>query len=211
MTSEEYKINKRKLSNVFRSIKNRCYDPKNISYKKYGAKNIGVCKEWLLFPENFYEWAFKNGYKYIPDKNGRNVLSIDRIDGTKGYCPENCRWVTQKIQSYNRKNTHLIEYNGELKTLNDLCNELGLPYGTVYRRIKYYGISFDDAISISDYRFKNKTNKSGHRYIYKMGNKFCVQIDKKYYGCYNQIEDAITQRDKILEENHNNILKECGE
>jgi hypothetical protein len=51
----------------------------------YYGKGIRVCQEWQNF-DTFREWALASGY-------GKN-LSIDRVDSNKGYCPENCEWVT---------------------------------------------------------------------------------------------------------------------
>lgn len=38
---------------TWRSMHIRCYDPRNASYKVYGAKGIRVCKRWFKF-ENFF-------------------------------------------------------------------------------------------------------------------------------------------------------------
>lgn len=64
-------------------------DPKYLS--------VDLCNEWETSFEKFYDWAVHNGYD--------DTLTLDRIDGTKGYCPENCRWVGYKEQIRNRKNT----------------------------------------------------------------------------------------------------------
>ena len=62
-------------------IMKRCYNPKSILYKNYGAKGIKVCEEWHD-REIFRKWCIENGFKV-----GLKVL---RHDNTKDYCPENC-------------------------------------------------------------------------------------------------------------------------
>ena len=80
------------LRNTYESMLGRCYDPKTISYKHYGAKNLRVDKRWF---------SFKN---FIEDIGPRpEGYTLDRIDNDKGYSPENCRWVSIEEQRINRK------------------------------------------------------------------------------------------------------------
>lgn len=100
----------RRLNRLYQCIKYRCKNPPiGSSYKKY---NIQICKEWLDFYK-FKEWSLKNGYS--------NELSIDRIDNTKGYCPENCRWITKSKQVSNRmcSRGYELEAFGETKHTSD--------------------------------------------------------------------------------------------
>lgn len=62
----------------------------------WDSRGITMCKEWKDDFLNFYYWAMQNGYK--------ETLSIDRIDNSLNYCPDNCRWVTPKDQANNRRN-----------------------------------------------------------------------------------------------------------
>ena len=59
----------------------RCYNEKSVAFKDYGAKGIKVYPEWHD-REVFGKWCKDNGW----NKN----LRLNRIDGTKDYCPENC-------------------------------------------------------------------------------------------------------------------------
>lgn len=106
--------NRNKLNNVYRKMKDRCYNPKSLSYINYGAIGITVCDEWKNSYNKFKAWAENNGYEEDIMPNGRNRLTLDRIDNTKGYCPSNCRWVTQKDQQNNRRNNRNIKLE-ELK------------------------------------------------------------------------------------------------
>jgi len=79
---------------AYRNMLDRCYNPKAINYHKYGAKGVTVCDEWKRSFENFIA---DMGIK-PKDK------SLDRIENSKGYSLENCRWATRSEQNLNRKN-----------------------------------------------------------------------------------------------------------
>lgn len=84
-----------RLYRIWNGIKQRCLNPKNPSFKNYGARGIVICEEWKLSRDKFVIWALSHGYS--------DELSLDRIDGNSGYSPDNCRWVNQTIQSNNRR------------------------------------------------------------------------------------------------------------
>lgn len=72
------------------NMKGRCYDPKDISWKYYGGKGIGLCARWRT--------SFAAFYADMGPKP-RVGYSIDRIDASRGYEPGNCRWVPSWINS----------------------------------------------------------------------------------------------------------------
>lgn len=76
-------------------MKQRCNNPKNKNYEKYGGRGIKICTEWLNDPKKFFDWAIKNGYK--------EGLSIDRIDVNGNYEPDNCRWADNETQCLNQR------------------------------------------------------------------------------------------------------------
>lgn len=80
-------------------MKQRCINKNAQQYKNYGARGIKVCDRWLQSFENFYADMGK-----APDG-----FSIDRIDVNGDYCPENCRWVTNSVQSRNKRNSIPLE------------------------------------------------------------------------------------------------------
>jgi hypothetical protein len=76
----------------------RCYNENYSNYKNYGAKGVRVCPEWILSFD-----AFCRDVGIRP-----NGTTLDRIDSTRGYSPENCRWCDVQHQRKNRgrfKNT----------------------------------------------------------------------------------------------------------
>ena len=85
-------------------MKDRCYNPKNSEYFRYGVRGITMCDEWRNDFMCFYNWAMANGYQEHVAKHGEKNSTIDRFPNNKGnYEPSNCRWATPSIQGINRK------------------------------------------------------------------------------------------------------------
>ena len=84
-----------KLGRVFDGMKQRCNNPNNKNYEKYGGRGIRICTEWLNDTKKFFDWAIRNGYK--------EGLSIDRINVNGNYEPDNCRWADSETQCLNQR------------------------------------------------------------------------------------------------------------
>lgn len=105
------------------SMIQRCTNPGHESYKHYGARGIGVCKEWI---DSFESFLRDIGPR--PEK-----MSIDRIDPNLGYSKENCRWATNREQSLNRRNSRPVTAFGVSRTCDETSEEFGIPTRTLYR------------------------------------------------------------------------------
>lgn len=136
------KVNKR-LNKIFNHMVDRCYNPTNISYSTYGKKGITICDDWLYDRNSFFKWAFENGYK--------DTLSIDRIDGEKGYSPSNCRWTTPKQQARNISTNRPIKIGNNTKLLCEWAEEYNLYPSTILKRIKN-GKKGEELIKPSNYK-----------------------------------------------------------
>jgi hypothetical protein len=67
----------------------------------YQDRGIKLCDEWRTDFAAFERWAMENGFR--PD------LILDRIDNSKGYSPDNCRWVTVEASNANRRKAIYID------------------------------------------------------------------------------------------------------
>jgi hypothetical protein len=125
-THHRHLESKTDLHNKWLGIKARCLNPQNKRYADYGARGIGICKEWSDSYEAFREWALSSEYK--------EGLTIERINVNGNYTPENCKWIPMNQQANNRRSTVWIEYNGKKKSLMEWSKELGIKYGTLHSR-----------------------------------------------------------------------------
>ena len=110
-------------------MKQRCLNPNNPKYKRYGGRGIQICNEWLDIL-GFYNWAIKNGWQ--------EGFSIDRIDNDGNYCPENCRWVSVSEKSSKKCTTKidLITAQEIRSRINEdwykLAEEYGCSHGNIW-------------------------------------------------------------------------------
>jgi len=110
----------------------RCKNPKDNNYPNYGAKGITVCKRWDKF-ENFYADMGE-----LPFYEAQ----LDRIDNTKGYSPENCRWVTAKENCRNKSNNKKYISGDEKLVQAALIEKIGWSKNQFRWFKKRYGIAW---------------------------------------------------------------------
>ena len=127
-----------RLYGIWKGIKVRTHNTHHKDYKYCGAKGITICDEWDKSYEAFKEWALNNGY--------RDDLTIDRIDNSGNYCPENCRWADLYTQANNKSNNHLITYNGKTQNMTQWAKEIGVRREIIKDRLKS-GWSVEDALT----------------------------------------------------------------
>ena len=82
---------------IWDGMKKRCLSKSAINYTNYGGRGITVCDKWLSFEGFFEDMGYSHG------------LCLDRIDNSKGYSKENCRWVTHKENNRNKANNIKVE------------------------------------------------------------------------------------------------------
>lgn len=136
-----------RIYHIHENIKQRCTNSNNNRYKDYGGRGIKICEEWLQF-ETFYAWAQSNEYD--------NTLTIDRIDNNGNYYPENCRWVTPKEQTKNKRSNVMLTLGDKTQCAMDWSKELNIKYETLIAR-KRYGWSDDKILTTPVQKYK-RTN-----------------------------------------------------
>lgn len=93
LKTRKFKKCNSKLATVWRHMMARCYDPDEPRYADWGGRGIDVFRSWHN-RENFCAWA---------EDKFTEGLELDRVDNDKGYYPDNCRFVTPKVNSNNRR------------------------------------------------------------------------------------------------------------
>ena len=117
---------KTRLYHIWKSMKRRCSSKKYDHYDRYGGRGIIVCKEWKQSYVSFRDWAKSNGYA--------ENLTIDRINNDGNYEPQNCRWVTQKQQERNRRDTVYVPLDGKQVPLAEAAERLGVNLKLAWER-----------------------------------------------------------------------------
>ena len=122
-------------------MRQRCKNPNTTRYKDWGGRGLGICAEWDSFEV------------FLEDMGNKPSLahSLDRIDNSKGYFPDNCRWATSTEQNNNRRSNTFYTHEGRTLTLTQWAKVAGLTKTGLKYRLST-GVSFDKVIAKGRFR-----------------------------------------------------------
>ena len=117
--------------NCWLAIKDRCYNPNNAEYNRYGGRGIVVCEQWK---KSFTTFLADMG----PKPSGR--YEIDRMNLDGHYEPTNCRWTTRHWQARNRSDNRFFTFHGETLCIQDWAIRLGMSFTSMEKRFRRWSI-----------------------------------------------------------------------
>lgn len=126
-----------RLMRIWDGMRDRCLKKHDPNYHNYGGRGITICDEWTDDFWEFCKWA--RGHGYADD------LQIDRIDNDGPYSPSNCRWVTPKNNSRNRRNNVNLTVHGKTQCISAWHEETGVNRSAMYYWTSSHGKEFAEA------------------------------------------------------------------
>jgi hypothetical protein len=124
------------IYNIWNAMRQRCENPSNDAYDRYGGRGIKVCDRWLKF-ENF-----------LADMGTRpSGKSLDRVDNDGNYEPGNVEWRGRSQQARNKSNNRRFEFMGKNLCIAEWCEEIGMKDQTLKNRLYSYGWSIERALT----------------------------------------------------------------
>ncbi len=111
----------------------RCTNPKDAKYPRYGGRGIKICDRWLNGERG------KIGVECFAEDMGEppsRSHSIDRKDNDGNYEKSNCQWGTPLQQATNSSKNIFIEHAGKRQTLSQWAREIGMKAECISRRMK---------------------------------------------------------------------------
>lgn len=128
----------------YQHMKNRCLNPRDAAFDRYGGRGICICARWVNGEDG------RSGFQcFFEDMGPRPSKdhSLDRFPDNDGnYEPDNCRWATKKQQARNRRSNRIVQMQGETMSLAEACERFGLSYAKLNSRLSK-GFSFERALA----------------------------------------------------------------
>lgn len=127
-------MNRTRIHRIYTTMKQRCTNPKNQAYLRYGGR--GIKCEW------------KSCEEFIKDMfpTYESHLQLDRINNDGNYCKSNCRWVTPKQNSRNKRNNLFLKYKGKKYIASELAELYNISAVRLVNRVVSLGWSVNKAL-----------------------------------------------------------------
>jgi len=135
---------------AWESMKARCYNKNNVRYMDYGNRGITVCESWVHCFETFLEDM---------GKKPKGKYSLDRIDNSNGYSPENCRWADDYEQANNTRKNRVISCNGLTLTMSQWARKMGFKKAAVIHNRLIRGWTEEQAVTVKLGTYLTKEQK----------------------------------------------------
>ena len=100
---------------IWQAMRDRCTNPNRADWNRYGGAGVTYDPSW----DSFEQFVADMG-------NAPTGLTIDRIDGSEGYSPTNCRWATYKEQSLNSSKATLYTKEGVTDSISGWARRLNI-------------------------------------------------------------------------------------
>lgn len=122
---------------IWKQMMNRCHNPKNDAYHRYGARGIYVVPEWHDV-KTFIDWCGDH-------PRGQETLERQNNDGP--YSPDNCVWDSRLAQANNTRKVTKFTWDGRTQSLHKWAREFNLPVTTLFNRLHTLHWPIDRALT----------------------------------------------------------------
>ena len=144
----------------WRNMISRCHNPADVSYPKYSARGITVCKEWHC-KKTFFNYVIT--HLGLPDES-IDRQTLDRIDNNKGYEPGNIRWATYTTQVRNKSDNVWVKYKEKDYLLHELAEQYAIKVPLLYDRLFRQKWNIEEALKtkilLKSERIKERSAKN---------------------------------------------------
>lgn len=122
---------------IWLRMRQRCTNPADTSYARYGGRGIRVCRSW---DESFDEFYRDMGSRPSPEH------SLERVNNDGDYAPDNCCWILLGEQARNKRSTRILRCGDIIGSAVAWSEVFGVSSSTLCYRISR-GWSVYDALT----------------------------------------------------------------
>lgn len=123
---EKHGMTETKIYQVWKKMRHRCLSQGDKDFPFYGGRGITVCERW----NSFKNFLADMGYPPVG-------ATIERLDNDGPYSRENCKWSNRVEQNRNRRNNHLVTFDGRTMCIAAWADEIEIKPNTLLSRLRH--------------------------------------------------------------------------